>query len=98
MKDKNKTVQTKCVKCGKPFSYNPDDPHDWCRECAAKQRERKKKELVLTCKDCGKEFYVTAGEAEYLRSKGFDMPKRCWDCRQKRKAEREQQAQQEAQE
>lgn len=87
MKDKSKTETAKCAKCGKPFSYNPNDPHDWCRDCARKQRERKKKEMVVTCKDCGKEFYVTAGEASYLRSKGLDMPKRCYECRKKRKAE-----------
>lgn len=43
---------------------------------------------TLTCIDCGSEFVFTMGEQEFFASKGFNDPKRCKDCRQKRKAER----------
>lgn len=45
---------------------------------------------TLTCGDCGKDFVFTAGEQEFYASKGFSSdPRRCPDCRRKRKAERE---------
>ena len=40
------------------------------------------------CEDCGKEFVFTAGEQEFYAEKGFtNEPKRCKECRDKRKAE-----------
>jgi CxxC-x17-CxxC domain-containing protein len=43
----------------------------------------------LTCEDCGNEFTFTAGEQEFYQEKGFDNePRRCPDCREKRKMER----------
>lgn len=38
------------------------------------------------CKDCGKEFEIEDGEIEFYESKGLSLPKRCADCREKRKA------------
>lgn len=44
---------------------------------------------VLVCQDCGKEFIFTVGEQEFYKAKGFDNePKRCKECRDKRKAQR----------
>ena len=44
---------------------------------------------TLTCEDCGKDFTFTAGEQEFYQEKGFDNePRRCSDCRDKRKTER----------
>jgi len=44
---------------------------------------------TLVCADCGKEFVFTAGEQEFYKQMGFtNEPKRCKDCRNKRKAER----------
>lgn len=44
---------------------------------------------TLVCQDCGKEFVFTAGEQEFYKAKGFDNePKRCKECREKRKAAR----------
>ena len=44
----------------------------------------------LTCVDCGQAFTWTVGEQEFFQEKGFpDPPKRCQECRQARKAERE---------
>ncbi len=41
----------------------------------------------LTCEDCGKPFVWTANEQDFYASKGFtNPPKRCPDCRAKKKA------------
>lgn len=43
----------------------------------------------MVCKDCGAEFTFTAGEQEFYAEKGFqNEPGRCKDCRQSRKASR----------
>ena len=42
-------------------------------------------EKIIVCKDCGKEFVFTVGEQEFYKQHGFSEPKRCRDCRQKRK-------------
>lgn len=33
------------------------------------------------CKSCGNPFSITFGEKESLERKGYDLPKRCKDCR-----------------
>ena len=44
----------------------------------------------LQCSDCGATFDFTATEQESYHSKGFtNEPKRCPECRQARKAERQ---------
>ena len=44
---------------------------------------------TLVCQDCGKEFVFTAGEQAFYKEKGLDNePKRCKECRDKRKATR----------
>ena len=43
---------------------------------------------TLTCV-CGEEFIFTAGEQKFYEEKGFTPPKRCPDCRAKKKRERE---------
>ncbi len=40
---------------------------------------------LLHCLDCGKDFQFTAGEQRYFFSKGLSIPKRCPECRLKRK-------------
>ena len=57
--------------------------------------------ISCTCKDCGKSFVITPEEQRYFKSKGFELPKRCQDCRRIRKearkaAEAEKLARQEA--
>ena len=40
----------------------------------------------LICEDCGAEFVFTAGEQEFYAEKGLtNKPKRCNDCRKKRR-------------
>ena len=44
---------------------------------------------TLVCQDCGNEFVFTAGEQAFYKEKGLDNePKRCQECRNKRKATR----------
>jgi hypothetical protein len=43
----------------------------------------------LKCADCGATFSFTAREQEFYASKGFaSEPKRCFNCRRAKKAER----------
>lgn len=45
---------------------------------------------TIVCCDCGKEFTFTAGEQEFYQLKGLkNEPKRCKECRDKKKASRE---------
>lgn len=37
------------------------------------------------CMDCGNEFTIAPAEQKYYISKGFEMPKRCLECRALRK-------------
>ena len=39
-----------------------------------------------TCKDCGKQFFMTHGEVDFYARKELHVPKRCKACRNKRKA------------
>lgn len=32
-------------------------------------------------KDCNKDFYISMAEKDYFESKGFHLPKRCYQCR-----------------
>lgn len=44
---------------------------------------------TLVCQDCGNEFIFTAGEQAFYKEKGLENePKRCKECRDKRKAAR----------
>jgi len=43
------------------------------------------KDKPLYCLDCGIEFTFTVGEQRYFLSKGLSTPKRCPECRLKRK-------------
>ena len=44
---------------------------------------------TLVCVDCGSAFTFTAQEQEFYQSKGYvNEPKRCPDCREARKSQR----------
>ena len=43
---------------------------------------------TMVCEDCGKQFVWTSGEQEFYKTKGFEAPRRCPECRSKRKTER----------
>ena len=45
-------------------------------------------EKTLTCVDCGQEFVHSAEDQAFYAERGFtNEPKRCRDCRQKRKTQ-----------
>ena len=45
---------------------------------------------TLVCVDCGEEFVFSASEQEFFAEKGFaNEPKRCPECRSKRKNSRQ---------
>ena len=47
------------------------------------------KDIEITCKDCGTKFMFTVREQEFYAEKGFNnQPVRCKACRDKKKAER----------
>jgi DNA-directed RNA polymerase subunit RPC12/RpoP len=47
------------------------------------------KDKVIVCKDCGKEFTFTVRDQEFYKQQGYTHePVRCRDCRNKKKAER----------
>lgn len=45
------------------------------------------KDKTITCINCGNEFIFTAKDQAFYNEKGFNEPKRCKECREKRKAE-----------
>ncbi len=40
---------------------------------------------TLLCVDCGTQFLFSMGEQRYFTSKGLSTPKRCPQCRRKRR-------------
>ncbi|MGM0845025.1 MAG: RQC-minor-1 family DNA-binding protein [Bacillota bacterium] len=39
-------------------------------------------DFLLKCYECGDRFLFTVGEQQFYKMKGFDLPKRCGDCRE----------------
>ena len=52
----------------------------------ATQGGEKLMDKELQCLDCGAKFYWTKGEQDFYNAKGFSAPKRCQNCRSKKKA------------
>lgn len=80
-------VVGRCSVCGKEIKvkrYKIDSQKNYnvCYECS---HEIYRTEI---CKDCFHRFEITYGEKYYFESKGQDLPKRCKDCRCKRKENR----------
>lgn len=43
---------------------------------------------TLKCEDCGEDFDFSAKDQEFYVERGYQEPKRCKPCRDKRKADR----------
>lgn len=44
-----------------------------------------KRQLILTCKDCGSQFELSVDEQRFFQSHDLELPKRCKDCRRNRR-------------
>lgn len=55
-------------------------------------------EIVIAeaCKDCGQLFSLTRAAVMFFTDKRLELPKRCLDCRRKRRLRREREEAQEA--
>jgi DNA replicative helicase MCM subunit Mcm2 (Cdc46/Mcm family) len=42
----------------------------------------------FVCKDCGEPFSMDKSEIEFYENKGWEQPKRCRECRKKRREAR----------
>jgi len=42
-------------------------------------------DIIYQCKDCKQNFTFTEGEQAYYRDRGLAIPKRCVNCRLKRR-------------
>lgn len=42
---------------------------------------------TIKCRDCSIDFVFTEGEAKFFADKGFQPPRRCKPCRDKKKAQ-----------
>lgn len=40
--------------------------------------------ITIICQDCGKEFQLTPAEQKFYKAKGYSLPKRCPECREKK--------------
>lgn len=41
--------------------------------------------IILNCKDCGKQFEISPNEQKYYKLNNLELPKRCSECRKRRK-------------
>lgn len=44
--------------------------------------------MKRTCKQCGKEFFLSRSEVDFYNKKNLSLPKRCKECREANKAEK----------
>lgn len=45
----------------------------------------------LICKDCRNNFVFTERDQQFFQDKGFSDPVRCYDCRRKKREQRDRQ-------
>ena len=41
----------------------------------------KEADIILNCRQCGRDFLFTKAEQEFYKEKGFERPRRCKECR-----------------
>lgn len=71
-----------CSRCGQSF-VSHSNRRDTCNDCCKKLNEPA---LQCTCTDCGSGFRLTLGEKEFLEKKHLELPKRCPQCRAKKRS------------
>ena len=50
--------------------------------------QNKNMDKQITCADCGKDFIFSTSEQHFFQSKNLTEPKRCKECRVKRKQQK----------
>ena len=77
-----------CAKCGCEMIYTNYQKYirriqryEVCKECIKKRNMVYK---TVRCAQCGKTFEITNGEKEFFDKKGFQLPKKCKECRGQR--------------
>lgn len=86
--DRSGRVIMKCSKCSKPMSFPAKvaatiDPDKLiCKQC---REQEVKSRTYITCKDCGKKFYIKKEKVDFLNSLGYTLPVRCFSCHQNKK-------------
>ena len=77
-----------CAKCGCEMIYTNYQKYirrihryKVCKECTKKRNMVYK---TVRCAQCGKTFEITNGEKEFFDKKGFQLPKKCKECRGQR--------------
>jgi len=76
----DKQILLKCKNCGTEFvaQKNSKFKPNLCFNCYKNGNKVKEKRI---CKDCGKEFIITQNDYKFYMKMGYDLPKRCKDCR-----------------
>jgi hypothetical protein len=45
----------------------------------------RRRDLARICRDCDRQFIVTASEQDFFRARELSIPNRCPDCRKQRR-------------
>lgn len=85
----NEGVDYQCKRCGKELIFTNFERYvrkmtkgfDCCKDCNSYLNEEYANRV---CVDCGNRFSIRNKDAEYFNGKGWDLPTRCYECRQKR--------------
>lgn len=79
-----------CKRCGAEMLYSNYDKlikhsprYEECRACYDHLNSVYKS---ITCSDCGKLFSITFKDKEYYEKRGYELPKRCPNCREAKKS------------
>jgi len=48
--------------------------------------EQNKSDIFVRCVECGEQFTITTSEIEWWHQRNLHLPKRCLECRKRRKA------------
>ena len=81
-----KKKATKVEEVVEPKMEFEDDPADVI-DPAPVQATEVLKPIVLTCVECGQEFIISPAEQKFFSKMGYELPKRCIDCRDSNKKE-----------
>jgi len=86
------TVYFECSECGHKFSVSErveqnlgETAEKYCPDCRAIRKRKRESGDTIACVECKKTFWLSTAEKEFFEKKNLDMPKRCPDCRKKRR-------------